>query len=305
MLFDLARELIRNDLRFTTMNVTRLSTGETTRIQNKFILHILQIFQDNLKLHDEKNPENRIPVFDATNIADYTVNNKGEINCEVFGCIKLPFPCVWLEAPTNKLFSEVNTQENKVAIFLLEDEELHQIYYIYLLGSKNSIRIIPILFALQCNENWEIIEGQDYRFSSFIKEDNIEQESIDIAERFSAVHFLIIHLLMFLHTKNVQILKKVHPDKIQKKREKKNKLPLVATRIITIRGVTERFEREQTITGETTVPYTIVRGHFADYRKKGLFGKYKGIFWIPQHSRGSYEHGTVKNRYKIGEIGKS
>lgn len=50
-------------------------------------------------------------------------------------------------------------------------------------------------------------------------------------------------------------------------------------------------------------PLTSVRGHFARYGEKYgkglLFGKYEGMFWHPQHARGSSESGTNENSYRI------
>jgi hypothetical protein len=43
----------------------------------------------------------------------------------------------------------------------------------------------------------------------------------------------------------------------------------------------------------------ICRGHFAHYEDKGLFGKYKGRFWIPQHVRGSIETGAALKDYQV------
>ena len=48
----------------------------------------------------------------------------------------------------------------------------------------------------------------------------------------------------------------------------------------------------------------ICRGHFTTYgeNSKGMFGKgIKGTFWIPQHTRGSLEHGSVDKEYVVGE----
>lgn len=45
----------------------------------------------------------------------------------------------------------------------------------------------------------------------------------------------------------------------------------------------------------------IVRGHFARYTpEKPLFGKYVGQFWMPQHTRGSADVGTVVKDYAVG-----
>jgi hypothetical protein len=50
------------------------------------------------------------------------------------------------------------------------------------------------------------------------------------------------------------------------------------------------------------VPLTSVRGHFATYGQDGrglLFGKYAGRYWIPQHARGSAEHGVVAQEFRL------
>jgi hypothetical protein len=48
------------------------------------------------------------------------------------------------------------------------------------------------------------------------------------------------------------------------------------------------------------VSHHICRGHFADYRHgPGLFGRYPGRFWIPQHARGRRSLGEVEKDYAI------
>lgn len=42
-----------------------------------------------------------------------------------------------------------------------------------------------------------------------------------------------------------------------------------------------------------------VRGHFADYRKSGLFGKHKGVYWMPEHQRGDESAGTILKDYEL------
>jgi hypothetical protein len=43
----------------------------------------------------------------------------------------------------------------------------------------------------------------------------------------------------------------------------------------------------------------ICRGHFKDYRQRGLFGRHHDIYWWGQRIRGDVEHGTVTKLYKI------
>jgi hypothetical protein len=46
--------------------------------------------------------------------------------------------------------------------------------------------------------------------------------------------------------------------------------------------------------------FHLVRGHFADYREgAGLFGRLKGVYWIPAHARGSKDAGIITKRYEI------
>lgn len=43
----------------------------------------------------------------------------------------------------------------------------------------------------------------------------------------------------------------------------------------------------------------IVRGHFADYRERGLFGKHHGVYWFDSTVRGSASVGTVDKDYIV------
>lgn len=91
-----------------------------------------------------------------------------------------------------------------------------------------------------------------------------------------------------------------HPAGVQKRRQQQEKLPLVRCHTIQL-GIRVRYddEDEKRVHGTSTAqtPFHLVRGHFADYRERGLFGKHRGVFWVPIHARGSLEHGVVKKRY--------
>jgi hypothetical protein len=54
------------------------------------------------------------------------------------------------------------------------------------------------------------------------------------------------------------------------------------------------------IGGDALLARHIVRGHFADYRNgAGLFGRHKGVYWMPAHTRGSAQAGIVTKDYEI------
>jgi hypothetical protein len=48
--------------------------------------------------------------------------------------------------------------------------------------------------------------------------------------------------------------------------------------------------------------FHLCRGHFRTYdeNSKGLFGRYKGTFWVPAHTRGDEQLGKIGKQYTIG-----
>lgn len=51
--------------------------------------------------------------------------------------------------------------------------------------------------------------------------------------------------------------------------------------------------------GVGEMPRHKVRGHFADYRARPLFGKHHGVFFVPDHWRGSEAYGIITKDYCI------
>ena len=109
--------------------------------------------------------------------------------------------------------------------------------------------------------------------------------------------------LSMMNVKNISLRKHAPDAKLQAKRKKKGKHPLVAYHTIEIEAPGKRpsgphGNGNDTFSGNSR-PLHLVRGHIADYRSgKGLFGKHKGVFYVPSHMRGSSENGVVHKRYK-------
>lgn len=74
--------------------------------------------------------------------------------------------------------------------------------------------------------------------------------------------------------------------------------PMLSFQTVTIVPFGEVRAKRQSANGEG-VPWHKVRGHFADYRKSGLFGKYFGIYWVPDHERGNPELGSIEKDYDV------
>ena len=91
----------------------------------------------------------------------------------------------------------------------------------------------------------------------------------------------------------------------QRKRGKKppSKPPATVWHEIVISSVPKSRSTSNTRTwgsDDSIIRLHRVRGHFEDYSQgKGLFGKIKGVFWMPDHERGSKSAGEVIGSYRL------
>ena len=110
-----------------------------------------------------------------------------------------------------------------------------------------------------------------------------------------------LRTLNFLNCRNIDIIEP------KRERHERKRIERLGVRIYNINvfpiGKSYRSKGERTNIG---VPLTSVRGHFAhygpEYGRALLFGKYSGRFWIPQHARGSEEHGRSEHDYTLREL---
>jgi len=131
-----------------------------------------------------------------------------------------------------------------------------------------------------------------------------------VKQIFSLVHpcFLAI---TFLHTKNTVVVEgskrpksisKSAKRRLGKKREGEPFYTFHTLDIRPLREVLRKGGAENQQSGRLgKVGLHLVRGHFADYTERGLFGKdsLKGVYWIEPHIRGSMGKGVVDKSYRV------
>lgn len=106
--------------------------------------------------------------------------------------------------------------------------------------------------------------------------------------------------LSFLHCKNVTLETTDPPAKLSKAFQRRNGRPLVRYHTLNIEPMRRvlKHEGQSEKTGLRKAMH-ICRGHFKDYSKHGLFGKYKGMYWWESHVRGSADEGAVLKDYNV------
>ena len=134
------------------------------------------------------------------------------------------------------------------------------------------------------------------------KNADIENYQHVLSDLFSATLFWPAFLaISFLHCKNVTIADNKPPRHERRQAEREGKKAPVTFKTLVIEPM-KKVLRTEGNSEETGIKQAIhiCRGHFKDYRgsNKGLFGKYKGLYWWDAHLAGSPEHGSVVKEYE-------
>lgn len=111
----------------------------------------------------------------------------------------------------------------------------------------------------------------------------------------------VLTAISFMHCKNVTAVEHNPPEKVQRKRQKNNKPPLTKYYTLEIEPMKKILKSEGRV-DEVGLQRAlhICRGHFKDYSNgKGLFGKYKGLYWWDSTVRGNPEAGRIEKDYAI------
>ena len=108
--------------------------------------------------------------------------------------------------------------------------------------------------------------------------------------------------LSMLNCANIETVEHKAPDAFQKARTKSGKKPFVSYH--TVRVDLDKTPRQITapsLPGDVTTPRLHKkRGHMKDYRRgKGLFGRYKGVWFWGDMISGSEEAGVVVSDYEV------
>lgn len=109
--------------------------------------------------------------------------------------------------------------------------------------------------------------------------------------------------ISLMHCRNVATVEERVAPQLLKKRKKMG-LPTIRFRTLQIDPFKAKVKAETAgEKPESAIKRAlhICRGHFKDYREKGLFGKYKGIYWWGMQARGSSDAGEVIKDYVVGK----
>lgn len=171
----------------------------------------------------------------------------------------------------------------------------------YFTSYSDTVRHIPVATFLYVDKNGvpikPLLDSPSPIQHLFDKKDLSEQEIESIWTFFVDPALLAIS---FLHCKNVKIVPQGHGLYSGSRNRHK---PSIRYHVLEIDPMKEtlRTEGKSDETGLKKAMH-ICRGHFKDYRDgRGLFGKFKDIYWWDSQVRGDILEGLVTKNYQINQ----
>tara|TARA_Y100000310_G_C20675249_1_gene812662 strand:- start:1603 stop:2508 length:906 start_codon:yes stop_codon:yes gene_type:complete len=113
----------------------------------------------------------------------------------------------------------------------------------------------------------------------------------------------VINDVCYAHTllncKNVRLEPRKAPRQVRRQMLRDYGYQAVTYRRLTIDP--SSLPQQRPLTGAWENRLHLVRGHMRDFRRKGLFGKYYGMFYCPPHLKGNPMKGEVIKDYEVKE----
>ena len=249
--------------------------------------------------------------FDIDNVFDvYSQKLKDEgVAVADLPSIRMPYNVMWFEYKSfgreyqNEARKIMGNYNKRIGVLFVENKESEERYtalifgFVEMEGSKGIG--LTGWWEIQYTKMGDMIPG-----ITCAKGEG-ERDILDAGGfiKNSLTWFMIIPFaaISFMHCKNVEILSKEVPSKLQEARKKRGKRPLVTIKVLEIKPVVRILKEEGEIDSKgLKYALHLCRGHFKDFSKGlGLFGKYKGLYWWEAQARGKISKGVVLKDYKL------
>ena len=197
------------------------------------------------------------------------------------------------------------------------------------LGPDLPLPTIAEMEAMTHEERQAVVARADLQLGELqARAERLERHADNLRDSASALHSLVkinadtnssewlirslapaMQTLAFMHCRNVELGETSPPVKVQAKRRRANRAPLVRYHTLHI----DLPRRSSGGGGASPVggkSLHIVAGHFAHYGEccadhppRGLlFGRLQGVYWVPTHARGEAVIGETRTDYEVRHV---
>jgi hypothetical protein len=246
-------------------------------------------------------------IFYIQNVADYVFSGTQE-RWEIakdFPNIAPPFPVFWME------YVDTRRGDNSQVGFLFSSVEADPKWginskwgmFVSWILFLDGMLFQPITWTIAINENGSVALRHDGTPDMVAKVDERLYPNEPGFEELNLGDMFIPPMLAvsLLHCKNVDIVSR--EPKIGNRKQRGRHTPKIRYHTLQIAPM-KKILQEEGRADETGIKNAlhICRGHFKDFsRGKGLFGKYKDVFWWDSQARGRAERGVVLKDYSVNE----
>jgi hypothetical protein len=159
------------------------------------------------------------------------------------------------------------------------------------------IQLSPAYFFIMVDKYGKPVSVRDGKVKYCIDK-NYTREQADVIYHRTIGHLWVPLLtLSFMHCKNVSVVSNA-PHRSPSGRNRHS--PRVTFKTLEIEPMKKVLQAEgQSDTEGLKRALHICRGHFKDYRERGLFGKFKDIYWWDSQVRGNISQGIVDKDYSV------
>lgn len=285
------------------------------------------------------------PVVEVSNVAKMTFDSGREFDLYGWPCLAPPWESWWMEYDYPRSGGVKVSQTRDLASGRLVRSDVEEAA----LGSQWSVREVDrvaVLFESLPETSWPArrepgdarwclrmhlllqpgrdVVGMNAMWHCFLDEHGqavdfqfmvprargVPSEDIeDHRDGVTALLIPVLYALALLHCKNVRTEHVEAPRKVQARRARERKPPLVRYQVVRVEPTLEKVRRVSAGGGGRgeSPSLHIVPGGFHHYgqccgnheRKGLLFGKYEGRYWVPMHARGDPQRGEVRSDYEV------
>jgi hypothetical protein len=252
--------------------------------------------KQNQKLFSVSSLLNECECINIQNVFDYVtpLNNSGENwKGEDFPTIAPPFQTFFMEYQYTDAFwhgALFHAERLDDLTWLLSMVNFGEFDY----GKGKVAAPHPAAMRVLLDEHGKILET-DFKMNGLKYSNNLKDEDYFYFMRWTMVPCFLA--ISFMHCKNVSLISNT-PRRSPSGRNKHG--PRITYKTLEIEPMKKilQVEGQSEITGIKKALH-ICRGHFKDYRKNGLFGRNKNIYWWDSQVRGNISQGLVSKDYSV------
>lgn len=246
------------------------------------------------------------PPFDFVWMEDYANCKDEAVNAKFISLImKNPFKVNDIEDNTRDFISSaLKTTSNMCDSDVFRNKDAKIDTYMFMSGFKdviNNCLVFPFYLFIAATINGKFLRHKDENGKTMFlmlfpssKFNGITAKEISKSAASDMLAYL--NFCDFLNIKNVHV--KPSEFIISEKQKRNNKNKSLKYHTICISKPGKQYDANSKNDYSGTMPLHLCRGHTATYtEEKPLFGKYFGTFYIPAHTRGKIENGSIEKNY--------